>query len=281
MALRIAVIGAAGKMGTRLMNNLVKEDYDLIAAESGEVGIARLQERGLTPTPPAEAVANGDLIVFAVPDARMGAVTAELIPHVRSGATVIMLDPAAAMGNEVTLREDLHYVVCHPCHPPLFGEQASDEARKDFFGGIIATQDIVIALMQGSEEAFQQAHELCIKMFAPVVKAHRITVEQMAILEPAMAEVVAATAASLMKDALEEAVKAGVPREAATSFMLGHAQIPLAIVFGAIPSPFSDAAKIAIRWGYENVVQPDWRKVFERENLKAVIHEMLHPEEQR
>jgi hypothetical protein len=115
-------------------------------------------------------------------------------------------------------------------------------------------------------------------MFAPVVKVHRISVEQMAILEPAMAEVVAASAAVLMREALEEAVKAGVPREAATAFMLGHAQIPLAIAFGVIDSPFSDAAQIAIRWGTERIIRPDWRTVFEPAQVRAAIHEMLHPE---
>jgi len=73
-------------------------------------------------------------------------------------------------------------------------------------------------------------------------------------------------------------VRAGVPREAARAFMLGHAQIPLAIVFGAIQSPFSDAAQIAVRWGTERVIQPGWREVFRPENVRAVIHEMLHPE---
>lgn len=280
MTKTVAIVGAGGKMGTRITNNLLHSDYSLLLCEKGAAGCARLQERGLIVTPPEEAVAQADLVILAVPDALMRVVTAELVPHTRPGATVILLDPAAAAADEVTMRDDLDYVVCHPCHPPLFGEQATPEARKDFFGGIFATQDIVIALIQGSEEAFAQAETLCIAMFAPVVKAHRITVEQMAILEPAMAEVVAASAAVLMKEALEEAVRAGVPREAATSFMLGHAQIPLAIVFGAIGSPFSDAAKIAIRRGTEMVIKPDWKKVFEPEYVHSVIHDMLHPEEQ-
>jgi len=132
--------------------------------------------------------------------------------------------------------------------------------------------------MQGPEDAYARAEALCRVMFKPVRNAHRLTVEQIALLEPAMAEVVAATAAVLMKDALEEAVKRGVPRAAAESFMLGHAQIPLAIVFGAIPSPFSDGAKVAIKWGTERVIRPDWRKVFEPEQVRAVIERMLHGE---
>ena len=276
----IAVIGAAGKMGTRLVANLLKCDYDLLSAETGDAGIARLEERGLVATPPEEAVARANVAILAVPDARMGQVTRELVPLARPGATILMLDPAAAAAGEVALREDLHYVVCHPCHPPLFGEQPSDEARRDLFGGTAAVQDIVIALLQGSEAAFAQAERVCRDMYAPVAVAHRITVEQMAILEPAMAEVCAAPAAVLMREALEEAVRRGVPREAATAFMLGHAQVPLAIVFGAVSSPFSDAAKIAIAYGQEALWQPDWRKVFEPERIREVIHRMLHPEVQ-
>jgi hypothetical protein len=226
-------------------------------------------------------MAQADVAILAVPDARMEGVTRELVPLAKSGATILMLDPAAAAAKVVTLRDDLHYVVCHPCHPPLFGEQATDEARRDLFGGIAAVQDIVIALMQGSDAAFAQAEELCRRMFAPVRTAHRITVEQMAILEPTMAEVVVASAAVLMGEALEEAVRRGVPREAARAFLLGHAQVPLAIVLGATDAPFSDAARIAVAYGQEMVYRPGWRQVFEPERVQEAIHRMLHPEDQR
>ena len=275
----VALIGAGGKMGTRIVNNLAgAEAYRLLCSEKAEANIARLRARGLEVVPGPEAVAQADLVVLAVPDAAMHAVSEELLPHARAGSTAILLDPAAAAAGELLPRADLNYVVCHPCHPPLFGDQPSEEARRDFFGGIAATQDIVIALLQGSEKAFAAAEALCRAMYAPVAAAHRITVEQMAILEPTMAEVVAASAAVLMGEALEEAVRRGVPREAARAFMLGHAQIPLAIVFGAVAATFSDAAQVAIRWGTEQVIRPDWRRVFEPDQVRAAIREMLHPE---
>jgi prephenate dehydrogenase len=278
---RVAVIGAGGKMGSRIVANLIhQEQYHLLCSEQGEAGMARLRERGLEPVTSEQAASQAHLIVLAVPDAHMRAVTEAVLPHAPAGAVVILLDPAAAATEEVYLRGDLHYVVCHPCHPPLFGDQPTEEARRDFFGGIAATQDIVIALMQGTEEALAAAEALCRTIFAPVKNAHRISVTQMAILEPTMAEVVAASAAVLVRDALEEAVMAGVPREAATAFMLGHVQIPLAIVFGAVPTPFSDAANIAVRWGTERVIRSDWRRVFEPEQVMAVIEKMLHPGQQ-
>jgi D-apionate oxidoisomerase len=279
MAERVAIIGAGGKMGTRLCANLARHDYELLYAERGAAGIERLRERGLAATDPGDAAAAADTVVLAVPDALMEGVSAELVPRARPGATILMLDPAAAAAGVVAMRDDLDYVVCHPCHPALFGEQATDEARRDLFGGVAAVQDIVIALMQGSEEALARAEALCCRIFAPVGAAHRITVEQMALLEPAMAEVVAASAAVLIGEALEEAVRRGVPREAARAFMLGHVQVPLAIVLGVTDAPFSDAAKIAIACGQEVIYRPDWRQVFEPERVRETIHRMLHPEE--
>lgn len=279
MPLRIAVIGAAGKIGTRITRNLAKGRHELALAEKGEAGLQRLREAGYPAVAPEEAVASADMAILAVPDARMREVTEELAPHARPGAIILMLDPAAAAAGEVALRDGLHYVVCHPCHPPLFGDQPTEEARRDFFGGVAAEQDVVIALLQGSEEALAAAESVCREAFAPVRMVHRITVEQMAVLEPAMAEVVAASAAVLMREALDAAVEAGVPPEAARAFMLGHVRIVLAILFGEIPSSFSDAAKIAVGYGQEMIYQPDWRKVFQPERIREVIRRMLHPEE--
>ncbi|MDH7571025.1 MAG: NAD(P)-binding domain-containing protein, partial [Armatimonadota bacterium] len=121
---RVALVGAAGKMGTRISRNLARApEYETLYCEKGEVGVARLRERGTTPTAPEEAVALADVSILAVPDVAMRSVTAALVPLARPGSTILMLDPAAAAAGEVTLRDDLTFVVCHPCHPPLFGEQ--------------------------------------------------------------------------------------------------------------------------------------------------------------
>ena len=277
----ISVIGAGGKMGQRICANLRRHSYRLFPVENSEAAAARLREQGLAGSPAAECVPVSDIVVLAVPDARMAAVTREIVPLMKTGSTAILLDPAAAYDGEMMLRDDCSFVVTHPCHPPLFGEQDSPEARKDYFGGVHAKQDIVVALHRGTEEAWQRAEAICREMFAPVGRAHRVTVEQMAMLEPAMSEVCAATAAKLMKDALDEAIARGVPAEAARAFMLGHAQIPLAIVFGQIGSPFSDAAKIAMKVGAEKVLRPDWKSVFEPAEIKATIHRMLHPEQEK
>jgi hypothetical protein len=69
------------------------------------------------------------------------------------------------------------------------------------------------------------------------------------------------------------------PRPAAEAFMMGHVQIPLAIVFGQIRSPFLRRLQGAILWGTERIIKPDWRKVSGPEQVQDAVRCMLHPEE--
>lgn len=278
MVQTIAIMGAAGKMGTRCTNNLVKEDYKLLLCEKGEKGVEKLQERGFKVTPIEEAVPRTDIVVMAVPDVVLGNVAQKIVPMLKKGATMIMLDPAVAYAGGIPLRKDVSYVVTHPCHPSLFKEQTTPEAREDIFGGIAAVQDIVIALIHGSEENFQEARKLCCRIFAPVENCHRVSLEQMAMLEPALSEVIGATAASILKKAVDVAAKYGVPREAAKAFILGHINIELAVAFGVIDSPLSDAAQVAVKLGKRWVFQSDWEKVFKPEMVHRAVDFMLHPE---
>lgn len=273
--MKIALVGAGGKMGRRIFPNLQKFGYDFVACEKDEAGMQALRDCGLTVMPTEEAVATCDIIVCALPDAALPGLSAKLVPLMKPNATLITLDPAAARAGKLTTREDCTFVVTHPCHPPLFGDKDTPEEKADLFGGTAAKQDIVIALFEGKEENFEIARDLCIHMFNPVVQCHRITVEQMAILEPAAAEVVVATLATIMKEAIDEAVNRGVPRPAAEAFLLGHIQIPLAIVLKS-SNPFSDAAMIAVDYGRRHVLRDDWKKVFEPEAIEDVLAEMLH-----
>jgi len=275
MEKRIALVGAGGKMGRRIAPNLKKFGYDFVCCEKDQAGLERLAADGYTVMTTEEAVALCDVIVCALPDAALPMLSAKLVPLMRPGATFITLDPAAARAGKLSTREDCTFVVTHPCHPPLFGEKETPEEKADLFGGTAAKQDIVIALFSGEEAAFAEAEALCRKMFHPVVNCHRITVEQMAILEPAAAEVVVAMCATIMKEAIEESVRRGVPREAAEAFLLGHIQIPLAIVLKS-SNPFSDAAMIAVDYGRRHVLREDWKKVFEPEAIEDVLQEMLH-----
>ena len=272
----LTLMGAGGKMGMRILNNLVKTAYNLLLCETGERGIKSIEEKGLSVTAMEKAVPESNYIIMAVPDAVLGKISQDVVPRMKAEATFILLDPAAAYAKEIALRDDCTFVVTHPCHPDLFTEQETPEAKADMFGGVAAKQDIVIALLQGEEECFQIAEQICRQMFAPVVKSHRITVEQMAILEPAMAEVVGASCATLLKEAHDEAIRCGVPEEAATAFMLGHLKIMLAIVFKST-NPFSDACYRAIEYGSEKLFRENWRDVFKVESIREVLDRMLHP----
>jgi sugar phosphate isomerase/epimerase len=125
--------------------------------------------------------------------------------------------------------------------------------------------------MQGPETDYAFGEAICREMFALVMKAHRVTVEQMAILEPALSETIVATCMVVIKEAIDEAVRRGVPAEAARDFILGQINIDIGILFGYVGSPFFDGALLAIERGKKYLLQPDWKKVFEPENVLGEI----------
>ncbi|QNK57027.1 phosphogluconate dehydrogenase C-terminal domain-containing protein [Paenibacillus sp. PAMC21692] len=274
----ISLIGAGGKMGGRLTNNLMHSSYETKYVEVSGQGIESLKEKGLMITAQDEAVKQSDIVILAIPDVMIGKVAASVVSSMKSGAMLIVLDPAAAYMGHLPEREDVTYFVAHPCHPPLFSEETTREARKDFFGGVAAKQAVVCALMQGPEEHFAVGEEVVQAMYAPVMRTHRITVEQMAILEPTMAETIGAAAASFLKQVMDEAVTRGVPYEAARDFMLGHLNIELAIVFGEAGNPFSDACKVAMEYGRRYWLKEGWETLFEPASVREQIDVMLHPE---
>jgi ketol-acid reductoisomerase len=273
----ITLMGAGGKMGMRILNNLIKTDHRLELCEKAPQGIQSIREKGLSVSEMEEAVPRSDMVIMAVPDALLGNISRDVVPRMKRDSIFVLLDPAAAYAREILLRDDCHFVVTHPCHPGLFTIQETQEAWDDMFGGVAAKQDIVAALLQGTEEAYRFAEKICRVMFAPVDRTHRVTVEQMAVLEPAMAEVVGASCAVILKEARDEAVRHGVPEEAATAFMLGHIRIALAIVFKST-NPFSDAAYRAIEYGSKRLFKEDWKAVFEGNAIEEVLQNMLHPE---
>ncbi len=268
----VALFGAAGKIGARIADRLRETGaYRTLWVEAGEAGLARLRQRGLEPAAPDDAARQADAVVLAVPDTLIGRVSAAVVPLLRPGALVVCLDPAAPHGGQLPARADIAYFVTHPCHPPVINDETDAQARADFYGGIKAKQNIVCALMQGSEEDYAAGEALARAMFAPVMRAHRVTVEQMALLEPAMAETVILTCMVVMKEAIEEAVRRGVPRQAAYDFALGHININLGILFGYLDAQFSDGAKLAVERARQRLFRPDWTDVFEPENVMGEV----------
>lgn len=277
---KIALIGAGGKMGVRLATNLKGSKFRVDHVEVSEGGRTRLkQATGAECVDLATALAAADVVILAVPDRLIGKVAHDIVDGLRSGTAVIMLDAAAPYAGELPERADITYFVTHPCHPPIFSDEADPEVRKDFFGGVKAKQAIVCALMQGPEEHYALCEEIARTIYKPVMRSHRCTVEQIAIMEPAMSETVGATLCLALRDAVEEAVKRGVPRGAAMDFMLGHLNIELAIAFGAFPEGrFSDGALQAIEKARPQIFRDGWLdRIFAKQAVMDSVKEICQP----
>ena len=267
-----ALFGAGGKMGMRLGRNLAGSRFTTRHVEVSPAGQERVREAFGADCVDADAAIDGaDVVVLAVPDTAVGAVASALLPKLACGTIVVILDAAAPHAGHLPERADITYFVTHPCHPPIFNDETEPAAKADHFGGIAAKQHIVNALMQGPEEHYAVGEEVARAIWAPVMRSHRVTVEQMAILEPGLSETVCATLLDAMREAMEEAVARGVPREAARDFLLGHMNILAAVTFGEVQGVFSDACNKAIVFGKNTILKPDWKRLFEPEEIAASV----------
>lgn len=270
---KIAILGAGGKMGYRVSANLRNAPYEIQHIEVSEAGRLRLKELDINCVNAPDALADADAVILAIPDSVIGTATHQLVDKFKQGAILIALDAAAPFAGELPDRPDLTVFVAHPCHPPIFNDEVDLEAKRDYFGGIKAKQHIVCALMRGPEENYAFAEDIAKRMYAPVMRCHRATVDQMAILEPVLSETVCATCLTVIREATDEAVRRGVPEQAAHDFILGHLNVELAILFGMLPGVrMSDAANRAVEYAKKEIFVDDWKKVFERDAITESIH---------
>jgi len=272
---KVALMGAGGKMGCRITGNIKdKPEYEVSCVEVSEAGIARLKELGVAVTPQKEALNDADVVILALPDVLIGKISGEIIPKLKSGTMVVGLDPAAAYAEVMPVREDLTYFVTHPCHPPLFNDETEPAARKDWFGGT-AKQDVVNALYKGPESDYEKGDAFSRIIYAPVRNTYKITVEQMAMLEPALVETFKLTLVDSMKQGLDKIIEMGVPEDAAKAFLFGHIRIELAIVFGLAGFTVSDGAKLAMEKAREIIFKPDWKEnIFSIDKIKKSVGEI-------
>jgi hypothetical protein len=274
----ITLLGAGGKMGLRITANLQRTDYEVRFVEISERGKSALMQRGITALPLEQALTGTEAVILALPDNRIAAVTAQIEPLLKPGVMLVALDIAAPLAGSPPARADLTYFVTHPCHPSVFGGDTDPLAQQDFFGGTYAPQNIVCSLLQGPEEAYASGEAIARAIYAPVLKAHRCTAEHMAILEPVLSETVLGTCLTIVGEAMQEAVKLGVPEEAARDFLLGHLKVELGIVFKLFEgATFSDGALHAIEEAKRSLFQPDWKKVFQREEWMESIRKITAP----
>ena len=275
---KVVVLGAGGKMGYRCSRNLKGSPYEVSHVEISEAGQARLRELDIEFRPADQVLPEADVVILALPDNAIHKATHALEPLFKKGAILIALDAAAPFAGELPDRQDLTIFVAHPCHPPIFNDETELEAKKDYFGGLAAKQNIVCALMRGPEEHYALAEDVSRRMYAPVMRCHRATVDHMAILEPVLSETICATCLTVIREATDEAVRRGVSKEVAHDFILGHLNVELAILFDQLPGVrMSDAANRAVELAKAEIFIPDWKKVFEPEAIAQSIREITRP----
>lgn len=275
---KVALLGAGGKMGVRLATNLKGSPYEVLHVEVSEEGRSRLKDAtGFDCVDRDAALRDADVVLMAVPDALIGKIAKTFIADVKPGCAVIMLDAAAPHAGELPERADVTYFVTHPCHPSIFRYEPTREAQKDYFGGVKAEQAIVCALMQGPDAHYALCEDIARTIYKPVTRSHRVTVEQMAILEPGLSETVGATLVTALRKATDRAVEKGVPREAAMDFMLGHLGIEMGLLFEDHPGRFSDGAILAIEKAMPRIFKDDWLGVLEPDEIMQSVKDICNP----
>lgn len=268
MKTSVAILGSGGKMGFRVTKKLVDAGYDVRAIEIGDAGRQRLAEANIPAVTADEGLKGAKVVVMALPDNVIGNVARDLSPKLEPGTMLLILDAAAPYAGDLPDRPDLTYFVGHPCHPPLFNDETEWAARRDYHGGV-AKQSIVCALMQGPEEHYALGEEICQAMWSPIITCYRVTVEQLAILEPGLSEMVAMPFVDTMVEAVEECEKKyGIPRQAALDFLIGHLNVEIAMWFGYSPKVPSDAALRLMRFAKGVVVRDEWREALSPAKVK-------------
>ena len=277
MSLKIALVGAGGKMGCRLTDNFLKfPKYEVWYLEIAEPCIQKLRERGVSTTAQEKSIPDADVVILAVPDVTIGKISNEIIPMMKSGAVVLTLDPAAPLDGVIHHRDDIGYVIAHPCHPTIFNWEPTEEAFRDFYGGVSAKQSIVVALMHGSEAHYQIGEQVSKDMYQPIHRVHRITLEQMAILEPAMVETLAQTCMEVVREGYDKIVELGVPESAARDFVLGHLRIQIAVLFKEVNGTFSDAAYKISKRAKPILFRENWKKIFEMSDIREQVKDITN-----
>jgi ketol-acid reductoisomerase len=74
--LKIALVGAGGKMGMRVSDNLQRSSHDVRYIENSPAGRHRTLDAGRSLTESKMAVRDADVVILAVPDVALGPVSA-------------------------------------------------------------------------------------------------------------------------------------------------------------------------------------------------------------
>ncbi|NLX63664.1 MAG: semialdehyde dehydrogenase, partial [Clostridiaceae bacterium] len=178
------------------------------------------------------------------------------------------------------IREDLKYFVVHPCHPSLFPfeDNLSLAAQKDWFGGVgAAKMDMVCAMQQGTDADYEECEAFARKMFKPIDRSFRLTIDQMIILEPALVESITAPLVKGIRMAVDACVEKGVPRDAVMAFVMGHLKVQFGVLFDFAGFPFSDGANLALKNAMDVIFKPNWiENIMNREAIDKSVNDITH-----
>lgn len=272
----ICLLGAGGKMGMRLSRNFAKSDLDVRYVEIKEENRIRLmQEFGVTCEADDSLVSQADTVIMAVPDFCLGDVSENVVPRMKPGSVVIVLDPAVAFAKRLAVREDVTIFVSHPTHPPIINDETTPEGKSDFFGGIHARQSIVNCLYAGDESKYAEAESIAKVMYGPIIRSHRVTVEQFVMLEPALVETLSSTLLVTVREAMDYLIEQGMDEVCVRDFLMGHLYIQVAVIFNYLDISFSDAANKAIELAKSQLLRDDWKTVFEKENVTKTVNQII------
>jgi D-apionate oxidoisomerase len=128
--------------------------------------------------------------------------------------------------------------------------------------------------MSGDEHYYELGVEVTRLIYKPVSRIHRVTVEQMAILEPALVETLAQTCMEIVKEGYDRVVAKGIPAEAARDFILGHLRIQIAVLFGEVNGTFSDAAYKISQRAKPVLFKEGWQKIFEMSDIREQVRDI-------
>ncbi|GAH50805.1 unnamed protein product, partial [marine sediment metagenome] len=249
-------------------------NYKTLYLEISDEGRKKLAGLGVSVTSQDEAIKQADVVILAIPDRLIGPICNDIVPKVKNGTMIIGLDPAAGYAGMLPDRKDISYFITHPCHPPMFNDETDPEAQQDFFGGYKAKQNIVCSLHQGPEEDYAKGEAIAKVIYAPILRAYRVTTEQMAILEPALVETLGLTCTYVMKEAMDEAVRMGIPETVARDFLFGHIRCMMAEVFLFGSTTVSDGAMLAVAEAKKQIFQPDWMKIMKIDNIRDSVRKI-------
>src|SRR5215470_8087650 len=124
--MNLTLLGAGGKMGSRLIANLrPRSEYSIDYVEISDTGRKRLAEQQIEPVEVRQAISRAEVVILAIPDASIGKVTHQIVPKLRPHTMVFGLDPAAAYAEVMPIREDLTYFIGLPLSRWRFSNRRS------------------------------------------------------------------------------------------------------------------------------------------------------------